>query len=117
MKKKIDFLECRKLKTSSFRSSKESNIMSSKRENNLSPSVARLFESYENEINNENKGESQRFASQPSPKSFSIDLFSQQYENGTNKENEGEPQRFAWSAFQSSPHPHLLPLLDPNWYS
>jgi len=88
-----------------------------KGEKNLTDSVALLFQQYENEIKNENEGESQRIAFQSSPKSFSVALLSQQCENETNKENEGEPQRFAWSAFQSSPEPHLLPPLHPNWFS
>lgn len=81
MKKKIDFLEYRNLKTSSFMNSKESNIMSSKRENKLSPSVARLFESYD--INTLHD----------------------------NEEREGsKPRLFAWSAFQISPEPEELPI-------
>ena len=88
-----------------------------KGEKNLTPSVALLFQQYENEINNESEGESQRFVLQSSSRSFSLALSSRQHENETNKENEEEPQRFAWSAFQSSPEPHLLPVLHPNWFS
>lgn len=89
MKKKIDFLKRRNLETFSFRSSKESNIMSSKRENNLSPSVARLFESYD-EKNTPHDDEERKG---------------------------GRPERFAWSAFQNSPNPDTLPLPSPNLLS
>ena len=89
MKKKIDFLESRNLKTSSFKSSKESNIMSSKRENNLSPSVARLFESYD-EKNTPHDDEERKGC---------------------------KPRLFAWSAFQNSPNPETLPLPPPELLS
>lgn len=56
--------------------------MSSKQENNLSPSVARLFESYD-DINTPHDDEERKGS---------------------------KPRLFAWSAFQISPEPEELPI-------